>query len=94
VGNVIDGTVTKLLAATGEPLGTYQLDGSPDSMAFDGANVWVAIVNADYVYKLSAATGAVAGTYLVGPAFGHSGMAFDGANIWVTNYASGTVSKL
>lgn len=42
--------------------------------------------------ELLASTGAVVGTYRVGPE--PSGMAFDGANIWVANYGSDTVMKI
>ena len=36
-----DTTVTKVRASDGIILGTYTVGNSPNSIAFDGANIWV-----------------------------------------------------
>jgi len=71
---------------------TYPVGSSPEGIAFDGANIWVANANDDTVTKLLASTGATVGTYHVGTS--PFGVAFDGTNIWVTNSQSNTVTKL
>jgi len=79
VTNWGNGTVTKLLAATGAVLGTFTVGSNPFGVAFDGANIWVANSGGGTVTKLLAATGAVLGTFTVGG--GPHWVAFDGANI-------------
>jgi DNA-binding beta-propeller fold protein YncE len=64
---------------------------SPDQIAFDGTNLWVANNSSNNVTKLSPA-GAVLGTYAAGSE--PFGIAFDGANIWVANEGGNSVSKL
>ena len=69
----------------------------PQSIAFDGVNIWV--ISGSNVTKVLASTGASVGTY---PARGSSAtglpsataLAFDGANIWVADYYSNSVTKL
>ena len=75
--------MTKLLASSGAVVGTYPAVNSPQGIAFDGANIWVANAGNNTVTKLLASTGAIVGSYHVGN--GPRGVAFDGNNIWVTN---------
>ncbi len=65
---------------------------NPRGVAFDGANMWVAITGGGSVVKLRVSDGANLGTFNVGSL--PIGIAFDGANIWVTNLGSGNVMKL
>lgn len=67
-------------------MGTYAVGISPQSVAFDGTNVWVANVNSNNVTKLVASTGITVGTY-------PTGLTFDGMNVWVTNDGSNTVTR-
>jgi hypothetical protein len=64
---------------------------SPNGLASDGVNVWVASGSGTLV-AIRAATCAIANTVQVGgtPAL----MAFDGANIWVTDYTGNRVVKV
>jgi hypothetical protein len=75
---------------------TYGVGLSPEGVAFDGSNIWVANYGGNSVTKLLASTGAVVGTYAVG--IGPVSVAFDGTNIWVANYGNhgngNTVTKL
>jgi DNA-binding beta-propeller fold protein YncE len=73
-------------------LGTFAVGAlNPISLAFDGANIWVADFASNSVTELRALDGVILGTFAAGtnPAV----VAFDGANIWVTNSGSNTVSK-
>jgi collagen type VII alpha len=70
----------------------YAVGGTPETVAFDGTNVWVANGASNTVTKLLASSGAVVGSYAVGS--GPLGVAFDGVNIWVTNFYSNTVTEL
>ncbi|HTD23717.1 MAG TPA: hypothetical protein VK738_13750 [Terriglobales bacterium] len=60
---------------------SFAVGNSPEGVAFDGANIWVANNNGNTVSKLRASDGAVLGTFAVG--LSPYGVAFDGANIWV-----------
>jgi hypothetical protein len=77
---------------------TANLGPSPDSLAFDGSNIWVTNpfsgLTPGYVTKLRASDGACVGTcsFVVGTA--PNWLAFDGANVWVSNVQDGTVTKL
>src|SRR6202023_2191129 len=71
---------------------SFQVEGSPFGVAFDGANIWVTNAGANFVAKVRASDGANLGNFSVGGA--SLGVAFDGANIWVTNQGSNTVTKL
>lgn len=65
---------------------------SPRGVAFDGANMWVAISGGNIVVKFRISDGAILGSFAVGSL--PLGLAFDGANIWVTNLSSNNVMKL
>ena len=62
---------------------SFQVEGWPFGVAFDGANIWVANAGANFVSKLRASDGTNLGNFKVGSA--SFGVAFDGANIWVAN---------
>jgi hypothetical protein len=66
--------------------------GSPNGIAFDGANVWVVNGPPNSVTKLRANDGTVLGTFPLGNVPGYA--AFDGVNIWITNLLDKNVSKL
>ncbi|XHR27599.1 MAG: hypothetical protein ACFUZC_16865 [Chthoniobacteraceae bacterium] len=70
----------------------YTVGTHPQSVCFDGTNIWVANNGSNNVTKLTAATGAVVGTYSVGTA--PVGICYDGTYIWVANSGSNNVSKL
>jgi hypothetical protein len=71
---------------------SFQVEGRPFGVAYDGANVWVTNQGSDTVTKLRASDGADLGIFTTGA--NPFGVAFDGANIWVANQASNTVTKL
>jgi hypothetical protein len=86
--------VSKLSAANGSILGTYQIANAsqqliPTSIASDGTNVWVA--SNFGLTKLSGSDGTILGTYFQQspPQYG----VFDGSNIWVS-CSDGTVKQL
>ncbi len=54
VANSGSNTVSKVRPSDGAILGTYQVGMSPQGLAFDGANIWVANVNSANVTKLGA----------------------------------------
>ena len=64
---------------------------SPNGLASDGINVWVASGSGTLV-AINATTCTIANTVQIGgtPAL----MAFDGANVWVTDYAGNRVVKV
>ena len=64
----------------------------PISVAFDGANIWVANELSNTVTKLRAKDGSKLGNFSAGAS--PAGVAFDGSSVWVTNAGSNTVSKL
>ena len=52
VANRDGGSVTKLRASDGEPLGTFFAGPEPNAMVFDGINVWVASAQAPLLSRL------------------------------------------
>ncbi len=64
----------------------------PQSVAFDGANLWVTRFAGDVVSKVRSSDGVVLGTFSVGD--GPTGIAFDGESIWVVNTDGDSVTKL
>src|SRR5215467_1179657 len=70
---------------------TIPTGGSPNGIAFDGANIWLVNGPPNSVTKLRANDGAVLGTFPLGNVPGYA--AFDGVNIWITNLLDQTVSK-
>ena len=71
-------------------LGEFQLGYGPESLAFDGANIW-ATAGYNVVVKLRPSDGANVGTFSTGNAPEY--LVFDGAHIWVSNRDSNTVTK-
>jgi YVTN family beta-propeller protein len=65
---------------------------TPQGVAYDGANMWVANWGDNTVSEIRAFDGKALATIPVG----HQprGVAFDGADIWVTNLGSNTVTKI
>jgi hypothetical protein len=71
------------IAITSEPSAT---------LAFDGANVWVADISSNSVQRISIATGVAGPPIPVGNT--PEGLAFDGTSVWVSNAGDGTVQKI
>jgi DNA-binding beta-propeller fold protein YncE len=67
------------------------LDSFPTTIAYDGANVWVASGN-NRINKIRASDGAILAN--ITGYFGHSHMTFDGEHIWVNNSAHNSISKI
>ena len=87
-----DGTVSKIVAATGVIAAPITVGDFPIGVAFDGTHIWVVNLGGDTVSKIVAATGAVADTIPVGN--DPTGVAFDGTHIWVANLSDDSVSKI
>ena len=83
--------VMKLRASDGTVLGTFPVGSLPQSVVFDGVNIWVTNFSSNSVTKLRASDGALVGTFPTGQF--PEGAAFDGANVWVVNAGSNSVSK-
>lgn len=83
-------SVSKLMARTGQLIGTYPTGERPTALASDGTHLWIANEFEQTVTKLVAATGARVGTYPVGGSSG--GIVCDGRHVWVSG--RGTVTKL
>ncbi|CAN5449864.1 hypothetical protein BH10ACI3_BH10ACI3_26500 [soil metagenome] len=71
---------------------TFVVGTQPESVAFDGVNIWVANFLSNNVTKLRASDGVLQGTFVFGS--NPWAVAFDGANIWVANDGSNNVTKL
>jgi len=78
--------------ATVPAVATFPVGSFPDSIAFDGANMWVTNAANGTLSKLRASDGANLGNFVVGsePRF----VTFDGVNIWVANFNSQSITKL
>jgi hypothetical protein len=83
--------VTKVQVSDGAALGTFAVGSTPQSVAFDGANIWVANYGSNTVIKLRASDGALLGTFWAGGSY-PNGIAFDGIHIWISNLINGTAS--
>jgi hypothetical protein len=87
-----DGLVTKLNPSDGSTAGVYNDGGLSQSMAFDGANLWVANTNGPMVTKLNVANGNTLASLTIGEAGADEespgsralGVVFDGNYIWVS----------
>jgi DNA-binding beta-propeller fold protein YncE len=94
-GPSFGGSVTKLRASDdGTVLGIFGVGPEPRGIAFDGANVWVAMKSEGIgtVIKLRASDGKKLGDFAMGA--NPTAVAFDGTNIWVADSDGGTVTKL
>jgi YVTN family beta-propeller protein len=68
---------------------------SPQGVAFDGTNIWIANSVGNSVTKINKATGTTTTITTTSPAMaGPSGVAFDGTNIWVTERTGNKVTRL
>jgi DNA-binding beta-propeller fold protein YncE len=72
-------------------LGTFAVGNLPQSVVFDGVNIWVTNFSSNTVTKLRASDGALLGNFATGQF--PEGAAFDGANVWVVNAGDNTVGK-
>jgi len=52
VANFDSSNVTELQASTGKVVGTFAVGTHPESVAFDGANIWVTGNNSGTVSKM------------------------------------------
>jgi hypothetical protein len=86
-----DGGVVEKLTTSGTVISTTGIGTTPDSMVYDGANVWVTNYNSGTVSVVSSggqllATIPIPGaTTLPGAPSNPEGMAFDGHYVWVAN---------
>jgi hypothetical protein len=88
-----DQTVTKLRASDGKTQGTFPAGSGANSIAFDGANIWIA--GAAFIVELRPSDGKLIFSARLAQGGGDGGgIAFDGANIWVAGYPGDIVSKL
>ena len=71
---------------------TFTVGTSPQGVAFDGTNIWVANFSSNSVSKINPTTNTVTDTVTVDT--NPRGVTFDGTNIWVTNQTSNNVSKI
>ena len=90
ITNYFDKTVTKLRAADGFNLGTFNVGDGAAGIVFDGTNLWVVCNGDSTLVKLSPSSGTVVATYATGK--GPFAVAFDGLNVWVSNFATNSVS--
>jgi len=91
--------VVRLETSQGNQQGSFPIAGPPQSIAFDGTNLWVTTGSNPPPFppsngslnKLRASDGASLGNVPVGT--GPAGLAFDGTNMWIANSGSNTVSR-
>jgi len=79
------------VTSDGANLGFFPVATFPDSVAFDGENIWGTDSVGDSVVKFRASDGLNLGTFSAGAV--PRSIAFDGANMWVTNGSGNTVTK-
>lgn len=94
VANYRHGSVSKLLASTGERVGTCPTGERPKNFAFDGTHLWVTNEASASVTKLVEATGVEVGTYPVGVTGWLGGLVCDDTHVWVCATGQGSVTKL
>lgn len=91
-----DGTLTQIKktdqAFQGTIISQRVMKNDPQTIGFDGTNLWVTLKTANKVVKLDSSTGNEIGLYRVGQ-FPVSAVS-DGNNLWVVNYDSGDVTEL
>src|SRR5215813_6983274 len=81
---ITGGILDKIRASDGAVIGRSSGLGFIQSIAFDGASVWVTTIVSSFtqLVKVRASDGAALGFFNID---GANGVVFDGANIWVTN---------
>ncbi|HTP07953.1 MAG TPA: YncE family protein [Anaerolineae bacterium] len=82
----------KWYTAITNTVATFAVGINPNSMAFDGENIWVTDWGSAMVHVLRASTGALVFTTTTGT--WPYGIAFDGVNMWVANMTTNNVSVL
>lgn len=87
------GTVTQVLP-DGTLAGTYALGGSPQGIACDGLNMWVANFSNNTVVKLDARLVPSNAPVTIPVGRGPSGVAVEGTHVWVTNATDNTVTEI
>jgi hypothetical protein len=85
VANYNNGTVTQL-SVNGQALQTIATGNNPNSIAFDGVNLWVTYWGSNTLTQIRASDGAVLGNLPTG--LNPAGVLFDGSHIWVANSGS------
>ncbi|MFA5840750.1 MAG: hypothetical protein WC847_00530 [Candidatus Paceibacterota bacterium] len=95
VTNNSNGTVIKLNASTGFPIGVYPVGANPQGIAFDSINnaIWVTNTSASTITKVDGITGNIIGTYVAGTT--PYDIVFDAPQnaVWVTDTTDNTVSE-
>jgi hypothetical protein len=94
------GTIYKVNPATGALIATFASGQGPGSMAFDGTNIWIVNTQDNTITILTAASGALVGTFPVDsadpPFVGLEDIVWDPATntMWVTTNTSHSLIKL
>ena len=92
VANFNAGTVTKLNASDGTPLGTFPF-GNISGLAFDGVTLWISSLITGVVTRVRPSDGFVFGSTVVGT--GPQYIAIDSeGGVWVSNSLSDDVTKV
>jgi len=86
--------IRKLRNQDGSLVAAFHVGGVPTALAFDGANIWVAIKSNDTIVKLRSTDGFIAGTFDLTPGTAPAALIFDGLELWVANSGTNTVSKI
>src|SRR5688500_8553576 len=89
VTNFFGKTVTRLRAADGFNLGTFDVGDGAAGIIYDGSTLWVACHGDDSIVRVST-NGSIISTYATGN--GPFSIAFDGVRVWVPNSGSDSVS--
>ena len=94
IANSGDGTVTRLDARTGKPIGEpIRVGDDPRELAFGAGSIWVANNDDNTVSRIDAKTGRVTGQPIpVGRE--PLGVAFGAGSVWVANHGDGTVTRI
>jgi len=90
VANFFDGTVTKLQASDGTPLGTFDVGDGAAGVKFDGTAVLVTANGESTVTKLRVQDGAILEKIDVGDGPFH--LALAGVDFWTADFSANTVS--
>ena len=90
MANFFDGTVTKLQASDGTPLGTFDVGDGATGVKFDGIDVLVTANGENTVTKLRVQDGAILEKIDVGEGPFH--LALAGVNFWTADFSNNTVS--
>ena len=86
--------IRKLRNQDGSLIASFQVGGVATALAFDGANIWVAMKSNDTLLKLRSTDGFIAGTFNLSPGSAPASLVFDGLDLWIANSGTNTISKL